>query len=797
MPLRTVAIPTPMSGWHTESAASEQPAGTSPSLLNVVPVDALDGDRARLSRRTGMSLFSSRAVESGSPIRSAAGSEVTSRAGNFVVGSAQVQDVFTESDTSNGDLADRFNNATLASGADSTDDYYIFVGSANTKDSFINAPWSTGRGPAIISNRVVDTISPQTSDHTGARELWAAVSRLALNTTTSFVLELTAKTLANISGKQGNVGFILFADETTLNGSATDDSTLLFIERIGTGDSSIDCNPYRNNTTTQFDILLEQHEETDEILMSWEADTIYTFRLYVDGEYGELWIKKGTGQFAFKQRWPSLRRWYKTSTPGAEVETVAAVGNDVGFLVSNVGYDGLFEYVDNFTVYSMEQRSFSVESVLVAACGNDIWIGDESDGFIVANGGNNVLTDAPDICMVPGPSTTDGEAPTVYVLDGQEAYKVDLETSAASDWAAGATDFPLDDNSLPPRYLVNYNGSACVFGFQSKPGYVVLSRKDDWDDFDITPTAANLNGKQALPMAHESPVTACIPFRGEAMIVSAMNRSWMLDGDPRLGGRRLILSESVGCVGAFAQCTDDRSMPYWVSLDGFQGLSDAGPELISGGRIDRFFRAIDHTASIVRLGWSADHGGIFIMIQNRDEQYPRDGVFWHKRSNTFWPLRYPEAMGPTCIATLARPLASSRPVLLFGGWDGSLRVLDRSTKTDDGQKIIAYADIGPIAVGGMDEAVLHETRILTGRTTESMYVEMRSAEDAELLLDAEAMTRRHFTGAGVLAPIDDRIGAEAISIRVGTDEDHGGHFAIERIEARVEQSRESAGRLSA
>lgn len=796
MPSRRVEIPFPLGGWHTESAASSQPQGTSPRLLNARPTDGQDADRARGSRRTGCSKFSDMPIESGSPVRAMAGGDVVSRTGNFVVGSAQVADSFTESNTSNGDLGDRFNNATLASGADTTDDYYVYVGSANTKDSFINAAWSTGRGPAIQSNVVVDTISPQTSDHSGAREMWAAVSRLSLSTDTAFVLELQATTPASLSGVQGNVGFIVYANTTTLSGSATDDSSLLMIERIGTGDPNIDCNVYRNNTITQFDVLLEQHEETDEVTMVWEASTTYTFRLYVDGTYGELWIRKGTGDFAFKQRWPSLRRWYKSSTPGAEFENVSNSNTAVGFLMSNVGYDGLFTSVDNFSVYSMEQRSFGVQSVIAAACGNDIYIGDETDGWALATDGTNTISDAPDVSMVLGPTSTDGDTPTVYGVDGESAISINLETGAVSDWAAAATDFPLDDSNNPPKYIVNYNGSACLYGFFTKPGYIVLSRRFDWDDFDITPTAAQQNGREAVPIAMESPVTACIPFRGEGLIVASMARSWVYDGDLRLGGRRLILSESVGCVGPFAWCTDDASVPYWVSLEGLQTISQGGTRSVSLGRIDRYFRGLDFTNQIIRCVWSADDQGVHIFVQNRDEAESIQGLFWHKPTNTFWPQSFPDNIGPTCTATLSRPASASRPLVVIGGWDGYVRKLDRSAITDDGEPIVSYAHIGPFASGGLDDLVLNETRVLTGRTTTGLYVKMFAADDAELLADADAVYRREFAGGGVLAPIGDRVGGGALQIGVGSDYDRDGHWSIERIEVDVEQAEQALGRAS-
>lgn len=799
----TVPAPFPIRGRDTGSGAQSQPALTSPDRLNARSFDVRDGRRARGARRAGVVKDNDTALAADCPVRALAAGSVTRRVGGTTVsGTPDLLDGFTESDTSYNDLGDRFNNTTGAAGSDSTDDYSIYVGSAGgISNTYVNAAYSSGRAPRIQSNAVVDTVSPDTGDHTAPYPMFAAVSRLPVPTGDVFALEIKATTASSLTGVVGGVGFILFADRTTLDIPTTDDSTLLVVERIGTGNVVMESNPYRNINSGSYRTLLEQFEDTAEVAMSWQASTTYTFRLVVSGNYGELYVKVGSGDFQFKQRWSNLRKWYNGT--GTDSEIIENDNNDVGFLMFNVGNNGMFASIDDFAVYDATAPEADVQTVIGAACDQDVFIQDSDGDYAVAQDGSNVLSDNADTCAIVGPGAGADQSPAIYFLDGSAALRLDLETSVVTDWKAASTDFPAGrDATLLPRYGVRYNNRPVLFGIDDTPDRVVFGRKDDWEDFNLTPSNADIDGEQAVALNAEGPVRCVLPFTGQQAIIGLLDGMFLLTADPALGGSLLRMQGQTGIVGPFAWALDTVGAGYFVAPDGlYRVLPDGSVDPISRGREDAFFDAIDHENSIVRLAWNAEHDGLHCFVQPRAGEAVTDHMFWYRRNGVSTPNAPPGAfdpdrfgdpgIGPTAVAVVVNQ-SGSRGRVLMGGWDGYIRRFDGYADDDDGVAMASYADFPPLTGGGFRDVVLHELRVLTGPTSESMRVELRSAQDAAALDGSAARITRDLTGAGVRRPVAARVGGGAVGIRVGSV--NGSYWSYEAGEVVGEGAELKRGR---
>jgi len=291
----------------------------------------------------------------------------------------------------------------------------------------------------------------------------------------------------------------------------------------------------------------------------------------------------------------------------------------------------------------------------------------------------------------------------VFWIDGAHSVDYDMSTSTATSWTATAGTLPSE-----ARIMALYRGRIVLAGFKNDPHNWYMSTAGnplDWD-YGATPSATMaVAGNDCNAGACPDIITCLAPFNDDLMVIGGDHTLWVLRGDPADNGRIDNISNHTGIAGPRAYTLDPNGVMYFFGSGTLWRLAPTGiPEPISRNRLDRTFKNIDLSSYDVRLVWDSIRHGLHIFLVPSESktiiQY-----YWDQRADSFWPVQYPNDCGPSAACIYDADDPDDRTILL-GGFDGYIRQLDNSAKTDDDETINSYIKYTPVSATGWDQNML-------------------------------------------------------------------------------------------
>ncbi len=343
---------------------------------------------------------------------------------------------------------------------------------------------------------------------------------------------------------------------------------------------------------------------------------------------------------------------------------------------------------------ALPAASFRTIKTAVVA-GGTIHIGNEGVKPTEAPGGDSAMRTA-------GPVSSAYGFQRIFFVDGLSAnYQyLDLAAGDVNDWATDVTAGTLPQGSVNTtqgcRIARLYRGRMALSGNAEDPHNWYMSRSGDPFDWDYSPATTDAQqpvaGNNANAGKLEDIVSALIPFQDDLLFMGGDHSFWVMRGDPAAGGRIDNISRQIGIVGQRAWAWDPIGTLYFMGQNGLYRFSagSASPEMLSEGRLDKTFGDIDISANNVIMSYDRDAQGLDIYISSVSEPAAAPTHwFWDKRTDSFWPDKYPTEFGPTCLKVYDADDPNDRATLL-GGYDGYVRFLDKTTNNDDTTAIDSY-----------------------------------------------------------------------------------------------------------
>ncbi len=267
--------------------------------------------------------------------------------------------------------------------------------------------------------------------------------------------------------------------------------------------------------------------------------------------------------------------------------------------------------------------------------------------------------------------------------------------------------------AMPGRATIGdrWRGRACLTGNSVDPHQWYLSRQlnpydmlygDDNEQSAVAGTDAKAGRVGDI-------VTASIPYSDDYKLYGSIGDLWVLRGDPAAGGTLDKLIEGIGVVSNQAWCWDDAENLYILDLKGMykitRGLASIEP--MTSDKIPNFTKdlAINLETQRIVLSFDPDKQGIVISVTTI-ETGANVNYFYDLQSGGFSPESYPVQDAIMCSHYYDADDPEQRR-LLFGVYDGHMRVLDNTAKSDDigsmaspaTAAIDSYVLLGPVMIG--------------------------------------------------------------------------------------------------
>lgn len=393
----------------------------------------------------------------------------------------------------------------------------------------------------------------------------------------------------------------------------------------------------------------------------------------------------------------------------------------------------------------------------------------------------------------------------VYYADGVHWKYWDAPTNTVTAMVAGAGSLPADSGGNAPRLICQWRGRLVWSGLPLDPQNWFMSRQFDPLDYDYNPNVVtSANSQQAVAgnntEAGQVPdiVTCLIAYSDDLLLFGGDHSIWQMTGDPAAGGNMDRISDTVGICFGSPWCKDCFGTVYFFGSRG--GLysvhpsegGTAAPVRISGQKVDEQLLNVDLSNNIVRMVWDDRFQTVMIFIT------PLDGTATYNwcydiRNQAFWKDQFVDAsFNPTSVHLMDGDLPADRVVLL-GGRDGYIRMIDTSAENDDGQAISSYVLLGPIQ-SGSQRLRLRELRTVLGMNSDPVTLELFAGSSVEAAFDVAEPRFQRTIYPGRSIAIRSGAVAQGMYLKL-SNEALGEAWQYEAIYAWLEGVGRAAGRL--
>jgi hypothetical protein len=349
--------------------------------------------------------------------------------------------------------------------------------------------------------------------------------------------------------------------------------------------------------------------------------------------------------------------------------------------------------IRNLKVYTGSPLAAARETDVVAVCGQNIYVGTGTT-LAVASGGAGVVSEVVKPQMA-------SRAGVCYITDGLHNLKqLDLALKTVSDI--------VPSTGSETAATLGANTLACVWRDRlvlaapaATPQNFFMSRQGDATDWDYgqTDAGAAVAGNASRAGAIGEPLNCLIPWTDDVLILGGDHSIYKVEGDLAAGGQILLVSDSVGTLGPDCWDSDPSGNVYFVGSGGLYQMSPAGlPVNLANDTVKNLFVNINRATTYVVLTWDRDRNGLHIHLTPVNSG-PATHVFYDATTQGFFPVKYPDAVGPVTAVVFDGDGPLDRQ-LLIAGRDGYIRKVDPASLTDDGTAITSYVMIGPFRPAG-------------------------------------------------------------------------------------------------
>ncbi len=241
-----------------------------------------------------------------------------------------------------------------------------------------------------------------------------------------------------------------------------------------------------------------------------------------------------------------------------------------------------------------------------------------------------------------------------------------------------------------------------------------MSRQGDIGDYDYSADLADAGRAVAGELSDTGqpadPVIALVPGGFDYLVFFSEDTTWVLRGDPAMGGRLFNVSRTVGCVDSAAWCYGPQGEIYFLSKHGLCVLPpdmSQPPMMLSEKKLPKEMQGADRQNYSTTLAFDQQHRTVGIFITPRTGG---SGSHWLFNTDTqsFWRLEFanPDHQPVEAISFSGTPARPRRIVMACR--DGYVRQINGSS--DDGTAITSWVVMGPYKMSDVPsvEGLLNE-----------------------------------------------------------------------------------------
>jgi hypothetical protein len=315
--------------------------------------------------------------------------------------------------------------------------------------------------------------------------------------------------------------------------------------------------------------------------------------------------------------------------------------------------------------------------------------------------------------------------------DGKNAKSYDVATDTVSEWKATTA------GEVPRRFrLIDiWSGRAVCAGAEDDPQNWYMSAAGDFDDWDyfpptITPEQA-ISGNNAEAGRCPDIITAIMPISDDLLLFGGDKSIWRMTGNPNTGGRFDLISEQTGVAFGRAWTKDPSGIIYFIgSQGGLYRMAPGGqPESVSDQRVQGRLNDIDIGANKIRLLWDNNLNGLWLTVT---PYTPGDAThyFWYQGNASWWPISFQLSdLNPMSCMTIDGDGPNDR-INVWGCTDGYVRYFQTGGVNDDSDAVESHCWFGPFSAGPEGETKLNNLRIVLTPTSDTLGYEMYTSDES-------------------------------------------------------------------
>lgn len=337
--------------------------------------------------------------------------------------------------------------------------------------------------------------------------------------------------------------------------------------------------------------------------------------------------------------------------------------------------------------------------------------------------------------------------------DGVNLVYYDPSNDTVYPLLATAGQVPQDSDGNVPRLTCLWRGRTMFSGLFGDPQNIFGSAVGDFTNYNYAPQNPSATQAFALNFANMGligdSVTSLCSFSDDILIVFGDHSINLLRGDPMDGGRRDLVTDTIGGAWGKPWCMGPDGTIYFFSnkMGIYQFIPGAKPVRISGP-IDNLLSPINTGTNGITMEWDAVGQGFVVFITPLTAPAATTHWWYDWRCQAWWPIKFKNPLhNPLCTCTIDGNEPDDRVVLL-GSFDGFIRALSPTATTDDGEAIEAEVVVGPILTAEFDAVMWDTHQCILGTDSGTVNYELYSEATAELALAAlVSRTRPRATGS--------------------------------------------------
>lgn len=339
----------------------------------------------------------------------------------------------------------------------------------------------------------------------------------------------------------------------------------------------------------------------------------------------------------------------------------------------------------------------------------------------------------------------------LWFADGSSRAYFNPATLSVETWAATAGSLP-GSGANRPRLIKTWHGRTVQGGMLGDETNWFMSRVKVPTDYDYAPASPSATQAVAGNNAKQGQlgdVLQCLaPYNDDVLIMGGAMSIYQMRGDPMDNGSLDLITDAVGMAWGETYCLDPSGAMYFLASRPQIYRMEPGqkPQLISQG-IKRYLDQLDTGANSLTLAWDYEEQCLRLFVTPIAAPAARDCFCWEARTASWWLDDFANTDHYPLVACQVEGNTANERKLIFGSWDGYVRMFKQGQATDDGTPIASEVTIGPILTSGLDDVRFGEIQGVLAKASADVIYEVRVGKTAEEALDSDPVVTGTWTAA--------------------------------------------------